>query len=291
MNDIFSPSRFWDYVKLYAGENKKKLLQWIAAIVGVLIFGAAIQPVLKGVYNAPLSYDPMWDREMAMFWPVLFIIICASAASTFISYDSKLKRISGLSFPVSNLEKFFTYVLIYCIGVYVIFLVGFYVADYLRVWTAPIYAAPGCVIEPMPLKYFLCFGEDYETISESGNIMINQSTYLAAMLSFMGMITLQAFFVLASSIWPKASFRKGFLAIIGITIALNVILFFSFQLVNKIYGPITVFRFKELIMHADRFITFEGFITTGYIVGIVLTLGMYILSYFRFKEMESIERW
>lgn len=285
MNDIFSSTRFLNYVKLHVGENKKKLLQWVLAIAGLMIFAAVIYPIMKGVYNSPTKVeDPMWLKETSIFWAFLFFLVMSAAASSFIFYDSKQKRISALSFPASTFEKFLTYLLIYGVGTYVIYFVAMFFADYLRVWTAPIYAAPGCTIEPMPLKYFISFGEGF-------TYKTHEQTLVICMLAFSGIICLQAFFFLVASIWPKASFRKGFLSLIGMSIGLNTIFFLSFNLATKIYGHVWVFRFEDMLKHIDKYISFYSFITSGYIIGIAVSLGMYILAYFRFKEMESIERW
>lgn len=292
MNDIFSSSRFFNYIKLYVGENKKKLLQWLLAIGGLMIFAAVIYPIMKGIYAFPSrGEDPMWLKEMSMFWAFLFFLVVSAAASSFISYDSKQKRISALSFPVSTFEKFLTYILIYGVMVYVLYFVCIIFADYLRVWTAPLYAMPGCIIEPMPLKYFFSFGEEFSYRMSSGEIVINQNTLLVCMFAFCGLISLQAFFFLVASIWPKASFRKGFLSLIGISIAFNTILFLSVKLAIKIYGHVWVYRFQDMFEHLDKYVSFESFITSGYIIGIAISLGMYLLAYYRFKEMESIERW
>lgn len=292
MNDIFSSTRFLNYVKLHVGENKKKLLQWVLAIAGLMIFAAVIYPLMKGVYTYPSKgEDPMWLKEMSMFWAFLFFLVVSTAASSFISYDSKLKRISALSFPASTFEKFLTYILIYGVVVYVLYFISMILADYLRVLIAPIYAAPGCTIEPMPLKYFFSFGEDFTYEMSSGDVVFNKNTLLVCMIAFSGLITLQAFFFLMASIWPKATFRKGFLALIGMSIGFNTILFLSFNLALKIYGHVWVFRFEDMFRHLDQYISFEGFLASGYIIGIVVSLGMYLLAYYRFKEMESIERW
>lgn len=247
---------------------------------------------MKGVYAYPYKgEDPMWLKEMSIFWAFLFFLVMSTAASSFISYDSKLKRITALSFPASTFEKFLTYILIYGIGVYVIYFIGMIFSDYLRVLIAPIYAAPGCTIEPMPLKYFFSFGEGFTYKTSGGYEVANQNTLVACMAAFSCLISIQAFFFLMASIWPKATFRKGFLTLIGMSIGFNTILFFSFNLALKIYGNVWVFRFKDIFRNIEDYISFETFITSGYIIGIVASLGMYILAYFRFKEMESIERW
>ena len=292
MNDIFSSTRFLNYVKLHIGENKKKLLQWILAIAGLMIFAAVIYPLIKGTYSYPEpGEDPMWLKEMSIFWAFLFFLVMSTAASSFIAYDSKLKRISALAFPASTFEKFLSYLVIYGVGTYVIYFIAMICADYLRVWTAPIYAAPGCTIEPMPLKYFFSFGEDFTYRMLGGDVVVNKNTLLACMVAFSGLLTLQAFFFLMASIWPKATFRKGFLSLIGMSIGLNTILFLSFNLALKIYGNVWVFRFRDMFRHLDQYISFESFITSGYIIGTVVSIGMYILAYYRFKEMETIERW
>lgn len=292
-NDIFSPSRFALYVKQYAGENKKKLIQMVLTIIGTMIFVAAIFPILNGCYYFPSHYnptqylDPMWEKETTVFWIFLFTFACVAAAGAFISYDTKIKRISALTFPASNLEKYLTYILFYGIAIYATFFVGLIVADYIRVWTAPIYATEGAMIEPLPLKYFFSFGHLIGDERDAMSYYDAESVKAMRMFTFTGLITLQSFFFLAASIWPKNARLRGILSLIGITIAMNFITYLAMKIFINIHGISFTFRFENEM----RDLGFETFTTIVYTIGIIVTIGFYLLSYKRFKEMESIERW
>lgn len=287
-NDIFSPTRFALYVKQYAGENKKKLIQMVLTVIGTMIFVSAIFPILNGSYYF-LSHglDPMWQKETMVFWIFLFTFACVTAAGAFISYDSKIKRISALTFPASNLEKYLTYIIFYGIAIYVTFFIGLIIADYIRVWTAPIYAVEGAVIEPLPLTYFFSFGH---LVGDERDAMVYydaESVAVMRMFAFTGIITLQSFFFLAASIWPKNARLRGILSLIGITIALNFITYMAMKIFININGTSFTFRFENQL----RDLGFETFSAIVYTIGIIVAIGFYLLSYKRFKEMESIERW
>lgn len=279
-NDIFSTIRFFNYIKQYACENKKKLITFGLAIVGVLIFTDAILPFINGTYNYAYNYDPMWAKEQAMFWTMLYIGVAVGGANAFNTYDSKGKRIYSLTLPVSNLEKFLTYILFYGLGVYVCSFIGEFVGDCIRTLTAPFYATEGSVIEPMPLKYLFSFDT-----SDA------QAMQLMKMMVFISLITIQAYFILAGTIWPKYGMMRGFLSTIALYMILGFIVYLSFQTIFAINGHMIVFRFEEALRNLDPYITFKAVLTSGYIVGSLIAIGLYMLSYLRFKEMESIERW
>lgn len=100
-------------------------------ILGMLIFCTSILPVITGCYLHP-SYngiDTMWNKEESMFSFLLFLIVIISAASTFSSYDSKIKRISALTLPASTLEKFATCILFNVVAIYIVFFAGVLIAD------------------------------------------------------------------------------------------------------------------------------------------------------------------
>ncbi|MDE6339442.1 MAG: hypothetical protein K2K97_06615, partial [Muribaculaceae bacterium] len=263
-----------------------------------MIFCAAILPIFNGSYSYPYGGDDlMWERELVIFWTFLFFFSFTVGAMAFISYDTKGKRIYSLTFPVSNLEKFLTYILFYVVGVYVIFIIGYFVADSIRVWTAPIYAVDGVTIEHMPLKYFLSFG--YDDGSSVTTYYGEEAGYdkikMFRMMAFTGIIGIQAFFVLCASIWPKHGRLRGILSVIGITVAINFILYLSMKLVFAMYGYNIKFRWADNLnywIEKSVFnISFSTFLAVAYIISISISAGMYLLSYLRFKEMESIERW
>lgn len=284
-NDIFSFSRFSMYVATFYGENRKKLLQTALSIVGVMIFFAAIIPIMKGTYAVPSTYDRMWSREISLFWIFLFMFAFVGAAGTFISFVSKEKRIYSLTFPASNLEKFLTYILFFVIGIYVIFFIGYFVGDYLRVWTAPLYADSEATIEPMPLLYFLSFGDIY--YNDGHYDYDSESVYIMRFMVFSSLLFLQALFVLFASIWPKHAKQRGLISIVGINFGLGFIFYLGMKIVLEMYGIHFIFRWEDTLQD----IGLNTVLAWGYSMTFVIVTGLYLLSYKRFKEMETIERW
>ncbi len=287
-NDIFSPSRLGTYIAAYFGENKKKLLQMYITVIGVMIFCIAIFPIINGNYYRTLPYDDTWAKETSVCWVILYAIIFSGAAAAFTSYDNKEKRIYSLSFPVSTLEKYLTYILFYCAAIYVVFFTGLIIGDYLRVWTAPLYAPPGAVIKPLPLMYFFTWGYvmNGHLLGDSEEVASLQ------MFAYSTLITIQAFFVLAAAIWPKHARLRGILSIVTINIALVIIASLSMKLVVAIHhGDIFILKLLENWLDESFDINIITFLTIGYITSTLAAIGMYLLAYLRFKEMETIERW
>lgn len=282
-NDIFSPSRLSTYIAAYFGENKKKLLQMYITVIGVMIFCIAIFPILNGNYYRTLPYDTMWAKETSVCWVILYAIIFSAAAAAFTSYDNKEKRIYSLTFPVSTLEKYLTYLLFYCAAIYVVFFTGLIIGDYIRVWTAPLYAATGAVIKPLPMMYFFTWG-----YGMNGHLDDSEQVAALQMFAYSSLITIQAFFVLAASIWPKQARLRGILSVVSINIALIVISSLSMKLVVAIHG---INFIPSWLKHESFDINIITFLTTGYIISTLAAIGMYLLAYLRFKEMETIERW
>lgn len=290
-NEIFSFQRFGDYIRLHLLSNKKRLLQTSLMMIGIMVFVDAIMPFFTDPYtghNAGLykeaGIDAMWIKEERTFSIFLFLYVLVAASEAFFSYNSKESRIRALTLPASNFEKFITYFLVYIIGVYVVFAIGFIATDYLRIAIAPLYAGEDAVIKPMPLAYFFNFGKlpgfdyiDAETIRIK-RLIITTS-----------LMQLGAIFFLFSSIWPKNSRRKGLLTLLGTGTACVLLAILGLKVAHDIYGFNMISRFEGIVEFLD--ISLNTFITASYCSATIWTVCLYLLSYFRFKEMESIERW
>ncbi len=282
MNNIFSPKRFGLYIRQYIGENWKKLLQMTATIFGLLIVLTTVIPFINDSYTFPRTqYDAMWNQETSMFWSILFVLVAVVAGTMFSNMATKAKRISLLTLPASNLEKFLTLIIFYVIGIYVVFFIAMIVADYARVLIAPLYASPEAVIAPLPLKYFFNFGK----VDGSLQILeyIRETIKCFHLAVFSSLIIIQSFYALAAVIWPKSGKLRGTLAGVCIMIGLITILSFSVEI---------FFSSGHIIPRpAPDGWDFDTFITVSYVVAIAVTTGTYLLAYRRFKESESIERW
>lgn len=290
-SDIFSFQRFGNYVNLHLLSNKKRLLQLSLTMIGIMVFVDAILPFFTDPYSGHLAelykeagIDAMWPKEVRTFCIFLVFFVFVAASEAFFTYNSKESRIRALTLPASNLEKFMTYFLVYVVGVYVVFVIGFFLTDYIRIALAPFYAGEDAVVKPLPLEYFFNFGNkqgfDYFDVEA---IKVERMAFTTSLLQ------LGAMFFLFSSIWPKNSRRKGLLTLLVIGTACVLTALLGFRVAQEMYGPYMVKRFKEFAEYLD--ISFNTYIIVSYCSAIVWTVCLYVLSYFRFKEMESIERW
>lgn len=291
-NQIFSPKRFADYFKLFIGENWKKLLTTTASLVGSLIVVQTLLPPLTGCYDPGQNFgpiDPMWHKSFVILWIMIFVSVVTWSGSLLLSYRSKNRRFSLLTLPASNCEKFLTYFLIYIIGIYVIFFFGMELGNYLRVWTAPLYAANDAIIQPLPLKYFLTFGRSYILEHRDGLTfspealefsMIKMNTMIAITLG--SLFILQSVFALCSTIWPKSGTRNGILVVV-------ILLILSSILINLGRG---IFFGGTPITERFDFYNYHDILLTIHCIGTaVICLILYGIAYLRFKELETINRW
>ncbi len=287
MNNIFSLNRFGLYVCQYFGENWKKLLSMFGAIIGCYIFVTAILPALNGTYSIPNSFeDPMHKTEVAALWAITFCYCAVTAGQAFQSYENKNRRFSLLTLPASSLEKFSTYLLFYVVLMLAICVLGIIFADYVRVWTAPLYAADGCCIQPLSLKTFFTFGQ-LEVYSSGDEMNISQirlqRVEFSIMASVIGILLLQSFFFLTSSIWPKNGRVRGILCGIGILIAWGLLV----SLGSHVFFP----KYVSLAPRFEFETSFRNFMTISYATGIITILINYSIAYLRYRELETINRW
>lgn len=272
--DIFSFRRFSIYLTQYTGQNWKKLLQISLGILAFMILSIAVLPALTGRYSWPASHDVSWQSEINTICVTAYVFVFVAAASAFIGYDSKGKRVVNLTLPVSNFEKFLTYIVIYVVGALAVYLLSVLIADWLRVLTASIYAHKDAHVEALGITRILTADMDL-----SGNDPKN--TFLLTS-SYINLFSIQSFFFLAAAIWPRQARSKGFLSILCIMIGFSLMISLSFH----VFFP-GGFEPNQFLRDSQPYQA--SFVCT--IVSAVTIIGMYALSYLRFKEMESIERW
>lgn len=275
-NNIFDFKRFTNYIQCYCGINGKKLLQQALVIVGVFIVLPTLTPLLNGTYSDPdaYHYDLMWDREITLFLPIAFLIIVVNASAAFKTLETKELRINAFTFPASNLEKYLTYILLYVIAPYLLCLIGIFAGDYIRVLTASLYAHPDAFVKPLPLSYIF----DYRDGELTNKGMMGILLYFGALMIF------QCYFFLCSCIWPKNGIAKGMLSAIGIAVVCNFILMLSL----RIFLPASNYSLR---FDPEDSMSFATFYTISWVVVVLISIGTYCLTYLRFKEMETIERW
>lgn len=282
MNNIFCADRMWRYLKLYLTLEKKTLLKYAAAIFAVLLFLLAVIPYLKykPVQELRISYgfdsmvhiDWYWQNCRQSFWLVLFVVLLNRGGMFFSNLAKKGSRIETLMVPASNLEKFCTYFLVNVVGFILLFFVEFYLADAVRVVISSFYLPADWKNAIVPIGYLL----DLNSTSWHRAFLFGAITGLAAV---------QGYFTLASSVWPKRGILGGTVSFLTICFVLLILMFTGFAtFVHSAMEP------RQWLMSVKD-ISAETLLYCAGCFNIVMALFFYSLSYLRFTEIETIDRW
>ena len=267
---FFSFPRFANYFKKVLVEDRKRLLQRIITVFGLLVvFSAIISDSCYQHYMEALKIgivrseiDPAIDGLMPLFVFGLFIGCALSASFIMEPMSSKTSRIYALMLPATSFEKYFVRWFIYTIGYLVVYYLLFLLVDVMRV----------CVFSVVyPEIDIITFLNPYAEI-----VALRDEVPLGFVVSLY--LLLQSIFVLGSSLWPKYAFLKTFTAYTILGMAFSA--FFA-GIMNLFNRPGNSYIMPEL---SDD--------TLFLIAGILLVaLLFWWLAYKRFKEMEVVNRW
>jgi hypothetical protein len=269
---FFSFPRFANYFKKVLVEDRKRLLQRIITVFGLLVvFGAIISDSCYQHYMEALKIgivrseiDPAIDGLMPLFVFGLFIGCALSASFIMEPMSSKTSRIYALMLPATSFEKYFVRWFIYTIGYLVVYYFLFLLVDVMRV----------CVFSVIyPEIDIITFINPYAEI-----VALRDEVPLGFVVSLY--LLLQSIFVLGSSLWPKYAFLKTFTAYTILGMAFSA--FFA-GLMNLFDRPGNSYIMPEL---SDD--TLFLIATCGVMM---VTLFFWWLAYKRFKEMEVVNRW
>ena len=269
---FFSFPRFANYFKKVLVEDRKRLLQRIITVFGLLVvFGAIISDSCYQHYMEALKIgivrneiDPAIDGLMPLFVFGLFIGCALSASFIMEPMSSKTSRIYALMLPATSFEKYFVRWFIYTIGYLVVYYFLFLLVDVMRV----------CVFSVIyPEIDIITFINPYAEI-----VALRDEVPLGFVVSLY--LLLQSIFVLGSSLWPKYAFLKTFTAYTILGMAFSA--FFA-GLMNLFNRPGNSYIMLEL---SDD--TLFLIATCGVMM---VTLFFWWLAYKRFKEMEVVNRW
>jgi hypothetical protein len=269
---FFSFPRFANYFKKVLVEDRKRLLQRIITVFGLLVvFGAIISDSCYQHYMEALKIgivrseiDPAIDGLMPLFVFGLFIGCALSASFIMEPMSSKTSRIYALMLPATSFEKYFVRWFIYTIGYLVVYYLLFLLVDVMRV----------CVFSVVyPEIDIITFLNPYAEI-----VALRDDAPLGFIVSLY--LLLQSIFVLGSSLWPKYAFLKTFTAYTILGMAFTA--FFA-GIMNLFNRPGNSYIMLEL---SDD--TLFLIATCGVMM---VTLFFWWLAYKRFKEMEVVNRW
>lgn len=282
MNNIFCANRMWRFLKLYLTLEKKTLLKYATTIFAVLLFLVAVIPYLKyqSIQDLRAAYgldqmnqiDWFWGNCRQYFWLVLFVVFLNRGGMFFYSLAKKGSRIETLMVPASKLEKFCTFFLVNVIGFILLYFVEFYLADVVRIIVSSFYLPIDWKTAIVPINYLF-------------NLYSTPSHYSFIFAAITGFVAIQGYFILASSIWPQRGGLAGITSLLAIGFVLLILMFAGFAIfVHSSMEP------RHWLM-SFKDISAETLLCCAGCFNIVMTLFFYSLSYLRFTEIETIDRW
>ena len=279
MNNTFNFKRFGLAFRKDLIENGKRYLLMFVTLFGLI---AVISIYITWNYYDNHSRTPDYlDINKDLLTILSFVFMGAGIwfASTFTNpMNSKLRRISYLVSPASNLEKYLVRWIITTLGFIIAFFVALWIADALKVAICTV-KFPDAGIQFFDISKL--YGPDNKY--NQYYVMPKSVFYLFLSLYFL----LQSIFLLGSIIWDKASFIKTFSASTALIIAYificrwTILLFYGD--LNGYGNVLSSFRIFENMSEVQS-ISFSS------IMMAVFTLVFWVLAFFRLKESEIIKR-
>jgi len=275
MNNTFNIKRFGYVFRKDLIENLKRYLLLFLTLLGIMA-------IVITFYSLVNNKDANWKLNIELLTMLSFMFLATGVwfASTFsLPMNSKLKRISYIIFPASNLEKFLTRWIVITIGFVMAFFAALWIADALRVAICS-YVIPEIDIHFLDLSKLVYPDKDYSL-----------REYMVPKAAFIFLISLyfllQSLFLLGSTFWEKSSFIKIFTVCAVICTAFILIcrwtIFFFYGAFSGFWNVIASFELNQ-IMTAEQACIFSASILA------VFTVAFWVLAYFRLKESEIINR-
>lgn len=281
MNNIIDIKRLGMVFRKDFLENGKWYLLLFLTMTGIL--GVIFIWRSLFLYNkiAGGSYTDV-NGDLLVFTTFLFPVFGILFASTIMKpMNNKVKRISYLISPSSNLEKYLSRWMFVTIGYIIAFFISFWIVDALRVGICSA-RYPDLDIRFMDLSQLISPGKGHP-----GNYFFYSKSFFGIALCLY--LFFQSIFILGATFWEKATFIKTFSAGVIITIAFILIcrwtILLSYGDFNSFFNMLNSFEPQmEGRLDEDKIFTGTAF---------VLFIGALInwtLAFFRFRESEIIKR-
>jgi len=272
----FFPERFNRLFRLEMRRDSRTNLMWLAVVLGLFALLAIQLTAFRDYnYSEPGTETYSWLYEdytanamLIFFWIGLFLAGCFSASMMMNPIRDKESAIPSLMLPASQLEKFTVRWLTYVPGFIVTYIAGFLAIDTLRV----LYCT---ITHPLAINIEFAFSDLF---SDSDNI-------LATICGLASFLSTQSLFVLGSTIWPKRSFLKTFLALCVLNGIISIYFTgLAMTLFNPDYNYVP--EWLEDFQPTRRMIAWAVTLTSLFFSSI-----NYLIAYFRYRESEIIQRW
>lgn len=275
---FFSLPRFVNVCRKEMVESWKINLRRVVLMYGVLAIALICEAYSQyGWYHEGVDLmrrRAIWSFGMMAFVWGLIILGSLSASFTMERMKTKNNRVAMLMMPATMFEKFLARWLVFTFGFLLIYLVAYKLADWTRVLFFMVKNPEETTVGPVPLLSLLV-GEG-RLSQVDWTLLGNGEQFVRAV---GGYFLLQSCFVLGSSIWPRNTFVKTFVAGVAIVIGYTAV---GALAVKLMWGghPVNVKEPSEETL----WLVLTLFCYT-------MTLFNWVLAYFRFKESEVIKRW
>lgn len=243
--------------------NYKQYLRTLGIILGVILV-----LVMWSIYSSRdivtdyAMHDPTNSTLKTFFWIGLFIYACVAGSQTFQPLESKLSSINALMLPGSQLEKYLARWILMVPLALILYFCGYLIIDIIH------YLGMKMIHHDFSAIHFFGYfsGLDCEDI------------WLIAS----SLVSLQSFFVLGSSLWPKRALWATFASLFLIAWALSLWIFF-----------VAMMRFSDgsWSMSYCYYDCEESSSVFFICLRFFIALVNYTLAYFRYREAEIINRW
>ena len=281
MNNTFSFKRFGLVFKKDLMENRKRYILLFLTMLGIMMIVFIFMTM--SYYGTPIGLEPdhiLFNRSLLSYMSFMFIACGIFFASSFSTpMNSKLKRITYLVSPSSNLEKYLTRWMITTVGYIFAFFIALWIADAVRVAIGSL-VFPEADIQVIDFSK-LIYPDEY---SISAEYVVFKDTFVMILSVY---FLVQSLFLLGSTFTEKATFIKTFVFISTLIVVFIVINRWAILL---FYGNFE--RFGNVL---DSFEVQDSFdrnhlFTFVSIVLSVFTLANWVLAFFRIRESEIIKR-
>jgi len=280
MNNTFDIKRFGYVIRKDLIENWKRYMLLFLTMLGLMALVITFQTL--GHYSDYRNADNhlSLNRDLLIYLSFMFFGFGAWFASTFSApMNRKLKRLSYLISPASQLEKYLVRWILTTIGFILAFFATLWLADILRV------AISSVVYSEIDFHFI----DITKLVSPNENA--NYREYLVPKEVFTIVLSiyflLQSIFLLGSTFWEKASFIKTFTAVAAIIAAFLLICRWAILLFyGGLEGYSNVFSSFEL---NETYSVTQATIFAAIVIS-AFTITFWVLAFFRLKESEIIKR-
>lgn len=261
MNQIFSPARFGAYAMRFVSQKSKNCLLMYVVVTGVLA-------ILMALGGQSIDFFPMTA--------ILFIVAEVEASRFSNNIEPRSMKIGFLLVPASQFEKMLASVLYLFIAVPLLYIVALLVAQYVAMFLVALFTLT-------PPQWAAPFHA----------VTINSDMLPWFCLSYYSSVS---FYLMGATIWTRNTFLKttvvnlllGFVILIIISISAM-----AFTLQSDIFTALGSISYtNDNISRLSQNVRYDiesVFVTFGYIVSILFTIGYLVIAYLRITELEVNE--